>query len=80
MPHFDYSALKRLRDFTSRGVLVSVYNALIMPYFDYCCAVWNSLGSVLVERLQKLHYRCARVIMRYKNEAGQSEVIVPHLG
>ena len=29
------SALKRLRDFTSRDVLVSVYNALIMPHFDY---------------------------------------------
>ena len=29
------SALKRLRDFTSRDVLVSVYNAIIMPHFDY---------------------------------------------
>ena len=45
------SALKRLRDFASRDVLVSVFNALIMPYFDYCCEVWDSLGSVLAERL-----------------------------
>ena len=28
-------ALKRLGDFASRDVLVSVYNALIMPHFDY---------------------------------------------
>lgn len=49
------STLKRLRDFASRDVLVSVYNALIMPHFDYCCEVWDSLGSVLAERLQKLH-------------------------
>ena len=75
------SALKRLRGFASRDVLVSVYNALIMPHFDYCCEVWDSLlGSVLAERLQKLHSRCARVIMRYKNEAGQSELALPHLG
>ena len=74
------SALKRLRDFASRDVLVSVYNALIMPHFDYCCEVWDSLGSVLDERLQKLHSRCARVIMRYKNEAGQSELALRHLG
>lgn len=47
------STLKRLRDFASRDVLVSVYNALIMPHFDYCCEVWDSLGSVLAERLQK---------------------------
>ena len=46
------SALKRLRDLSSQVVL-----ALIMPYFNYCCEVWDSLGSVLAERLQKLHSR-----------------------
>ena len=45
-----------------------------MPHFDYCCEVWDSLGSVLAERLQKLHNRCARVIVRYKNETGQAEL------
>ena len=51
-----------------------------MPHFDYCGEVWYSIGSVLAERLQKLHSRCARVIMRYKNEAGQSELALRHLG
>ena len=51
-----------------------------MPHFDYCGDVWDSLGSVLAERLQKLHNRCASVIMRYKNEAGQSELALRHLG
>ena len=37
------SALKRLRGFASRDVLVSVYTVLIMPQFDYCCEVWDSL-------------------------------------
>ena len=72
------SALKRLRDFASRDVPVSVYNALIMPHFDYCCEVWDLLGSVLAERLQKLRSRCARVIMGYKNEAGQSDLTLCH--
>ena len=63
------SALKWLRDFASRDVLVSVYNALIMPHFDYCFEVWDSLGSALAERLQKLHNRCARVIMHYNQRA-----------
>ena len=65
------SALKRFRDFASRYVLVSVCNAQIMPHFDYCYEVWDLLGSVLAERLQKLHNRCARIIMRYKKETGQ---------
>ena len=51
-----------------------------MPHFDYCWEVWDSLGSVLAERLQKLHNRCVRVIMRNKNETGQSELALLHLG
>ena len=56
-----------------------------MPHFDYCGEVWDSLGSVLAERLvhflmRLLHNRCASVIMRYKNEAGQSELALRHLG
>ncbi|XP_068735229.1 uncharacterized protein [Montipora capricornis] len=75
------SALKRRRDFASRDVLVSVYNALLMPHFDYCCEVWDSLVSVLAESLKKLNNRCTRVIMLYKNEAGQSELLaLRHLG
>ena len=50
-----------------------------MPHFDYCCKVWDVLG-ILVERLQKHHKICARVIMRYKNEAGKSELVLHHLG
>ena len=44
-----------------------------MPHFDYCCEVWDSVASVLAKR-------CARVIMRYKSEAGQSELALRHLG
>ena len=36
----------------SPDVLVSVYNALIMAHFDYCCEVGDSLGSVLAKSLQ----------------------------
>ena len=63
----------------SPDVLVSVYNALIMAHFDYCCEVGDSLGSVLAKSLQWLHKKCARVIMYYKNEAGQSEFTLRHL-
>ena len=31
-------------------------------------------------RLQKHHYRCASVIMRYKSEVGKSELVLHHLG
>ena len=51
-----------------------------MPDFNYCCEVWDSLGSVFAKRLQKRRSRCDRVIMRCKIEAGQSELVLRHLG
>ena len=51
-----------------------------MSHIDYCYEVWDSLGIVLAKRLMKIHSRCATVIMRYKNEAGQAESAPCHLG
>ena len=51
-----------------------------MPHFDYCYQVSDSLGSVLAKKFQKPHFRCVRVIKCYKNEAGQSELALHHLG
>ena len=61
-------ALKRARPFIS----VQVYTALIQPHFDYCCSVWDELGSTLATKLQKLQNRAARVITRssYDADAG----------
>ena len=37
----EISALRRLKDFVDRKTLLFVYNAIIRPYFDYCCEVWD---------------------------------------
>ena len=65
-------AIRTLRALTNVNTLVLVYNALIQPYFDYCCEVWDTLGKRLSERLQKLQNKAARLIMNFKNEHGQS--------
>ena len=39
-----------------------IYKALIQPYFDYCSAVWGSIGVGQSERLQKLQNRAAQLI------------------
>jgi hypothetical protein len=39
------SALRHLKDFADRETLLSVYNALIHPYFTYCCEVWDVFGK-----------------------------------
>ena len=59
-----------MKDFTNSDTLKSVYYGLVQPHFDYCCEVWNSINRGQSERLQKLHNRCARIIMNFKDEPG----------
>ena len=52
--------------------LLTIYNALIKPLFDYCDVVWGNLNKTLTARLQKLQNRAARIITR-KGYAGYDE-------
>ena len=55
-------ALKRLRPFICGDTAILLYRALIEPYFDYCCPVWDGLSNELADKLQKLQNRAIRVI------------------
>ena len=57
-------ALKRVRPFTSKETAIQIYNALIMPHFDYCSPVWDCLSGYLIDKLQKLQNRAARIITK----------------
>ena len=56
--------LKRVRPFISKETAIQIYNALIMPHFDYCSPVWDCLSGYLSDKLQKLQNRAARVITK----------------
>ena len=62
------SALRRLKDFVDRQTLISVYNVIVHPYFDYCCEVWDVLGEIQSKKLQKLQNRAARIILNMSND------------
>ena len=53
---------KRIRRFVSPEILHYIYNALILPHFDYCSIVWGNCGKTPSERLQKLQNRAARIL------------------
>jgi hypothetical protein len=72
-------AIKRLRPYFNRLTLLSVYYALVQPYFDYCCLVWDPIGTTLANRLQVRQNRAARIILGYRNEHGQSEATLSEL-
>ena len=57
-------ALKRVRPFISKETAIQIYNALIMPHFDYCSPVWDCLSGYLSDKLQKLQNRAARIITK----------------
>jgi hypothetical protein len=56
-----YTALITLGKRGNRGE-IKLYHALIQPYFDYCCSVWDGLGENLSMKVQKLQKWTVRVI------------------
>ena len=65
-------ALKRIRPFISESTALQIYQALILPHFDYCSPVWDELSVTLSDKLQKLQNRAARVITRSSYDTSAS--------
>ena len=55
-------ASKRIRNFISANAALQIYDALILPHFDYCSPVWECLSGQSSDKLQKLQNRAAKVI------------------
>ncbi len=54
--------IRRMKAFVPQSTLISVYNSIILPHFDYCSLVWDIGNAYSLEKLQKLQNRAARVI------------------
>ena len=57
-------ALKRIRPYISKRTALQIYQALILPHFDYCSSVWGDCNLTLSDKLQKLQNRASRAITR----------------
>ena len=60
----ELAALKQARQYVPQDTLLTMYNAVTKPLFDYCNVVWGNLNKTLTARLQKLQNRVARIITR----------------
>ena len=65
-------AFKCIRPFISKSTALQIYQALILPHFDYCSPVWDELRVTLSDKLQKLLNRAARVITRWSYDTSAS--------
>jgi hypothetical protein len=66
------SAIRRVKPFVDKDTLISIYNAIVRPYFDYCCEVWDALGESQSKRLQKRQNRAAGIILNMSNDVAKS--------
>ena len=71
--------LRRLRDTVEFNILITIYQSIIQPYFDYCAQVWGCLGKTLAAKLQKLQNRAFRIITR-ENYSTRSADMLNKLG
>ena len=67
--------IRRMKSYVPKYSLMHVYNALIMAYFDYCSLVWDTCSNYLIENLQKLQNRAARVISGKTYEIRSREIL-----
>ena len=61
---FSHWCIKRVRPFIPTDVAVQIYNAFMLPHFDYCSPIWDCMSGYLRDKLQKLQNFAARVITK----------------
>lgn len=68
-------ALKRNRTYLTTKSAIQIYDALILPHFDYCSQVWDGLYDNLSSQLQKLQNRAARAITKSTYETRSKDLL-----
>ena len=69
------NGLRQVRPFVHFHTLLAIYNALILPLFDYCDVVWDNPDKGLAERIQKLQNRAARIITQSSYDIRSHDIL-----
>ena len=64
-----------MRPFIPKETAIQIYNALILPNFDYCSPVWDCLSGYLSDKLQKLQNRAARIITKFSFDTNSDHLL-----
>ena len=64
-----------MRPFISEHTALQIYQALILPRFDYCSSVWGDCNLTLSDKLQNLQDRAARAITRSNYDTSASSLL-----
>ena len=59
----QFNVMLRFRNLIPRDTLLKIYNAHILPHFDYCSSVWHFCGARNTDKLEELNKRILRLIL-----------------
>ena len=68
--------LRRAKKYISQQSLLTIYQSLVQPYFDYCSLVLGNCNQACKDKLQKLDNRAARVITGDTYDVRSSEILL----
>ena len=52
-----------------------MYNAFVLPHFNYCSTIWNDGSCSVIDKLSKLQRRAARVITGDTYDVRSKEIL-----
>ena len=80
---YKANLLSRIRKFMSEQVALKVYKSMILPYFDYGDAIYNSANKDGLDKLQRVQNRCLKICKnvdrRYNTEELHRRTVMPKL-
>ena len=56
--------LRHCSHYVPKSSLLTIYNTIVLPNFDYCSVVWGTCNSTLLTRLQRLQNRAMRILLK----------------
>ena len=72
--------MKKTSKFLDKNSLLMLYRALVETHLRYCNVVWGQCNDTLIDRLQILQNKAAKVITKVKYEDADHLGLICQLG